>query len=422
MNDITPSANRLLILDDDPMIGQTIRRIAKMAGWEAEFTTEAEHFFIQVEVWCPDIIAIDLIMPGQDGVQVMAELAKRTCTAGIIITSGMGGRVLDAAGRSATEHGLNILGVLPKPFSPAQLRNLLTSESELSGMMVAGMTAGNTPSRSNPSLNVADLQQALALEQIQAFYQPKINCSNGALAGFEALARWSHPTFGFIAPDHFIMLAESHQLIEKLTVQMAKTSLSWFAAFCQRPDIQSQSGIRQDPLKLSLNISALSIGDMALFEQIEGYCQDLKIHPEQIIFELTETSAMEDPTASLDTLTRLRMKGFQLSLDDFGTGFSSMLQLVRLPFTEIKVDKSFVLTARHSQESRTVVKSIIDLGHSLGLITTAEGIEDQETFNYLRENNCDLAQGYLIAHPMPAEDIINWISHSGIDELIGKGN
>lgn len=419
MNDAPPPAHRLLILDDDPMIGQTIRRIAKMAGWDAEFTTEAELFFTQVQEWCPDIIAIDLIMPGQDGVQVMTELARRTCTAGIIITSGMGGRVLDAASRSASEHGLNILGVLPKPFSPAQLRNLLTTETpaELSSTM----PAVNVPQRSSPSLKVADLQQALDQGQIQAFYQPKINCSNGALSGFEALARWRHPAFGFIAPDQFIMLAEAHHMIEKLTEQMAKASLNWFAQFCQSPEIQSQSGINQgQPIKLSLNISALSIGDIALFEQIESYCQDLKILPEQIIFELTETSAMEDPTASLDTLTRLRMKGFQLSLDDFGTGFSSMLQLVRLPFTEIKVDKSFVLTARQSQESRTVVKSIIDLGHSLGLVTTAEGIEDQETFIYLRENGCDLAQGYLIAHPMPAEDVANWIENSGIDALIGK--
>ncbi len=407
------------------MIGQTIRRIAKMAGWDAEFTTEAELFFIQVENWCPDMIAIDLIMPGQDGVQVMTQLAKRDCRAGIIITSGMGGRVLDAAGRSATEHGLNIIGVLPKPFSPAQLRNLLTSETsvETNAGNTAGISAGIVQNRSNPSLNPADLQQALAQEQIQAFYQPKINCCNGSLSGFEALARWQHPTFGFIAPDHFIMLAESHQLIEKLTIQMAKTSLTWFSAFCQKPEIRSPSGINQGQLlKLSLNISALSIGDIALFEQIESYCQDLNILPEQIIFELTETSAMEDPTASLDTLTRLRMKGFQLSLDDFGTGFSSMLQLVRLPFTEIKVDKSFVLTARQSQESRTVVKSIIDLGHSLGLATTAEGIEDQETFIYLRENGCDLAQGYLIAHPMPANDVDNWIKHTGIDGLFREKN
>src|SRR5690606_7193943 len=130
--------------------------------------------------------------------------------------------------------------------------------------------------------------------------------------------------------------------------------------------------------------------------------------PEHLVLELTETSAMQDPVASLDMLTRLRMKGFQLSIDDFGTGYSSMVQLVRLPFSEIKLDKSFVMTARKSQESRTVIKSIVDLGKSLGLKSTAEGIEDDETLSYLREIGCDAAQGYLIARPLAAEQAIRW--------------
>jgi len=132
------------------------------------------------------------------------------------------------------------------------------------------------------------------------------------------------------------------------------------------------------------------------------------VPPERLIFELTETSAMEDPVASLSLLTRLRMKGFQLSLDDFGTGYSSMLQLVRLPFSEIKVDRSFVMTAARSQESRTVIRSVVDLGRSLGLKSTAEGVEDAQTLGYLNEVGCDLAQGYFIARPMPAEQAAAW--------------
>jgi len=148
--------------------------------------------------------------------------------------------------------------------------------------------------------------------------------------------------------------------------------------------------------------------DQALVERIVDRCAARHIAPERLIFELTETSAMEDPIASLDLLTRLRMKGFQLSIDDFGTGYSSMLQLVRLPFSEIKVDKSFVMTANRSAESRTVVRSIIELGHSLGLRATAEGVEDADTLAYLKSLACDLAQGFLIARPMSGADACKW--------------
>jgi EAL domain-containing protein (putative c-di-GMP-specific phosphodiesterase class I) len=117
---------------------------------------------------------------------------------------------------------------------------------------------------------------------------------------------------------------------------------------------------------------------------------------------------MVDPVLSLDLITRLRVKGFQLSIDDFGTGFSSMVQLVRLPFSEIKVDKSFVMRAQQSQESRSVIKSIIDLGHSLDLLVVAEGVEDQATLEYLNSLSCDLAQGYFISRPMPSETAQNW--------------
>ena len=140
-------------------------------------------------------------------------------------------------------------------------------------------------------------------------------------------------------------------------------------------------------------------------------CVERNVAPRRLIFELTETSAMEDPVASLDLLTRMRMKEFQLSIDDFGTGYSSMLQLVRLPFSEIKVDKSFVMSARRSQESRTLIKSIVDLGHNLGLHVTAEGVEDQLAMDYLKSVGCDLAQGYLIARPMLGDEALAWANH-----------
>lgn len=345
---------------------------------------------------------LDLVMPTMDGMQVIARLAKLSCRAKIIITSGVGSRVLDAAGRSAAEHGLDIAGVLAKPFSPSQLREML-----LGHLPTAPADRCDRPPEP-PEITLGDLHRALDRQEFVVVYQPKVLCTTGKLAGVEALVRWAHPSYGLLPPGQFIPLAESGDLIDRLTDQVIDQALAWFGPLCM--DVTQLSPTTCDRLMLSVNISARTLTNEALFERVQKRCQAYHVDPTRLIFELTETSAMDDPVASLDLLTRLRMIGFHLSIDDFGTGFSSMLQLVRLPFSEIKVDKSFVITAMTSSESRTVVKFIVDLGHSLGLRCTAEGVEDAETLAYLNDIGCDLAQGYYIARPLTGDDFWLWLA------------
>jgi EAL domain-containing protein (putative c-di-GMP-specific phosphodiesterase class I)/FixJ family two-component response regulator len=388
---------RLLVLDDDLAVAQTIAWIAEETGLETRIACEPAQFFRDFGEWCPTHIALDLVMPEMDGVEVMRMLALNGCSAQIIITSGVGGRILDAAKRSATEHGLNVVGIVSKPFSAAELRALLATEQAAvapTGRAGTGNT-GFVP-------DLAELQRALDAREFVLAYQPKIVCGSHQLAGFEALVRWQHPRAGLIMPDRFIPLAESTGLIDPLTEQVFEQALAWFSGIC--------SGTQ---LSLSINISARSLIDFQLAEFISGLCARNSIFPDQLILELTETSAMDDPVTSLDLLTRLRMRGFQLSIDDFGTGYSSMVQLVRLPFSEMKVDKSFVMNAMASQESRTVIRSIVDLGHSLGLRLTAEGVEDQGALDYLTSIGCDLAQGYFIARPMSGDAARHWQPATG---------
>jgi EAL domain-containing protein (putative c-di-GMP-specific phosphodiesterase class I)/FixJ family two-component response regulator len=380
---------RILILDDDAGVGQTIQWIAESLGFEAEFVTRPEEFFLRLEQKSPDIITIDLVMPELDGVEIMRLLAERKSRAKIVISSGMGTRVLDAAQRSASEHGLSILGVISKPISKEALRLLVGDGSECDQ---PPSVETPSPSRDEFEVTRSDLQNALDRHEFILAYQPKIQCKSGATAGFEALVRWKHPDRGIVMPDSFIPAMENTGLIDALTGQIFEQSLEWF----------SQSFSQSNP-KLSLNISAKSLVDIQMADNLSALCRRYQIDTECIVLELTETSAMVDPILSLDVLTRLRMKGFQLSIDDFGTGFSSMIQLVRLPFSEIKVDKSFVMQAPHSSESRSVIKSIVELGHSLGLLVTAEGVENLKTLDYLNSLGCDLAQGYFIARPMPGE-------------------
>lgn len=399
---------RLLVLDDDPMIGATIESIAKSAGFESRVTTRPDEFFEALESWSPSHIALDLIMPDMDGVEVLVELAHRECTARIIITSGVGSRVLDAAARSAAEHGLPIAGVVPKPFSPKDLREMLLRDNDELPETRAGMRGARTGSAQG-EITEAELGQAIEREEFSLVYQPKVHCAGGELAGFEALVRWESPKRGLVSPVMFIPLAESSGLIGELTRQIIVSAIDWFSQGMPREACDDQrSTDLVEQLTLSINLSARSLADVEFIDLVRQSCKNAGVDPRRVVFELTETSAMEDPVTSLDLLTRLRMKGFQLSIDDFGTGFSSMLQLVRLPFSEIKVDKSFVMSAARSEESRAVIRSVVELGHSLGLRTTAEGVEDQDTLEYLKEIGCDLAQGYLISRPLDRNDALDW--------------
>lgn len=383
-------AKRLLILDDDDTVGTTTALIAERSGFEARACTEPTRFFELLDDWDPTHIVLELVMPDPDGIKIMRRLTERRCDAAVIVTSGIGVRVLDAAARAAAEHGLNIVGVLAKPFAPAKLRALLQAVLPLTGKW-------RFESAAMAAVIEEDLARALKSKEIEAYFQPQIACATRALVGFEILARWNHPEAGLITPDRFVPVAERTDLIDDLTVQIVDQALDWLAA--SRPEAA---------LDLSINLSPLTLGNVDLADRLADLCTEHVVDPKRIVFEVTETSAMGDQIASLDLLTRLRIKGFQLAIDDFGRGYSSLVQLARLPFSVLKIDKSFVIEAAWSEEARVIVRSIISLGHSLGLRVVAEGVEEAWTLDFLRDNGCDYAQGYFIGGPMTGGAALVW--------------
>jgi len=385
---------RLLILDDESAVAETIAMLAEYSGHRAEWTSDPMEFLDLVRTWAPTHLALDLMMPEMDGIDVLGVLAEDGCTAEIILSSGVGGRLLEAARLFATENGLRIAGVLSKPFGAVALDTLLALPSSPPAQPSGGAPMASVVA----AIGVAELAAALERpDGIEVAYQPKVACGSGRLTGFEALARWHHPDVGWVPPLHFVAIAEDNDLVEKLTDRVVSQALTWFAA-----------EVRDELLTLAVNISPLSLADPKLVTRLTQHCANAGVDPSRVVLELTESRRTRDLAMSLKLLTRLRMHGFHLSLDDFGTGYSSMQRLAQLPFSEIKVDRSFVSEAATSEEARTVVKSVVDLGHGLGLTVTAEGVEDQETLDLLDALGTDLAQGYHVARPMPPDQAVAW--------------
>ena len=387
---------RVLVIDDDRLVGRMLVAHIRAAGHEAKVTDDPEEFLSLAESWRPTHVFVDLVMGDTDGLEMLTRLAEMKCTASVVIQSGMGGRVLEAARQFAEANGLAYAGLLPKPFTRdavakvlAQSPHVAEEESAVEGSLLSGWSAEQFED---------ELRGAAANGALGVAFQPKIGCTSGRVAGFEALARWTHPTLGAIPPLEYVTRAESVGLIEVITDAVAKQALTWFG--------QSRHDTKE---RMAINVSAAELSHRTLDDRLRAVCEATGVEPRRVVLEVTETAAIGDQTVSLEILTRLRLAGFHLSIDDFGTGYSSMAQLASMPFTEVKVDRSFVRNLGESLPAEVMVRSMLQLGRGLGLECTAEGVESQMALDVLTRMGCDYAQGYHIARPMPVEEIEAWL-------------
>ncbi len=382
--------NRVLIVDDDLRICRVIKRVATELGVESKATDDPGlNFWREIERFEPNVIFIDLQMPQIDGVQLLRSLAEAKSTAAIVLVSGMDRSIVETSEELGKSLGLNMSGILIKPIDIDEIRDMLLRNFDVVEKHL----------RDALEFSEEELSEAIRNNELVVHYQPQIELVTDKVVGMEALVRWQHPKHGLVFPDNFIPLAENNdRLIRELTYAVLETIL--------REDLFQRDDIHE--LNVSLNLSARMLGDLSLPDQFEKMLQGQQFSPGQLLIEVTESGAMEDAALTMDILTRFRIKGFRLSLDDFGTGYSSMVQLYRLPFNEIKVDKSFVMRLLTDEEAASIVRLTIDLGHSLGLEVVAEGIEDQETYDWLKSLQCEIGQGYFISRAMDAEKFVHW--------------
>jgi EAL domain-containing protein (putative c-di-GMP-specific phosphodiesterase class I) len=232
-------------------------------------------------------------------------------------------------------------------------------------------------------------------------YQPQIEIGSDLVVGLEALVRWQHPLRGLVFPDAFIEVAESFGLID---------DLGWLVATEALRHVGRLKGNQDTRLTLSLNVSTHSLHDLSFPDRFVALVERCGVSPANVILEITESGLIRELTTALDILTRLRMKGVQLSIDDFGTGYSMMQQLRRVPATELKIDKSFVQTMLSDHRSRIMVQKSIEIGHAVGMQVVAEGVETAEQLKLLHANGCNIAQGNLFSRALPPSELMGWLA------------
>lgn len=378
----------VLVVDDSAAIRSLLvamlRRLGIQQIREAENGLTAMNLMTQRPA---DLVLCDLNMPGMDGVELLRTLASASPGIAVLPISSLDARLRFGVSRMAGELGLSVLGVLAKPFKEEDLHHALAN---------FGQGTSDTKSVA-ASFSAKDLSDALDANRIEIHYQPQVRMSDAELIGFEALVRLRDRAGELVSPDAFIKMSESSGDINRLTHQIIESSLKQLSLW-------SRQG---RDFSLSVNVSAASMTQLDLPEHIEAIAQSYGLSTERINIELTETQ-VQIGAELYDVMTRFRMRGFGLSIDDFGTGDSSLTRLRSLPFTELKIDQEFVRGCTRSQAQQTIVNSSIELGHQLEMAIVAEGVQTNEEWDVLSAAGCDIAQGYLISPPLPAADVPLW--------------
>lgn len=381
----------IYLLDDESDVLDFLGNVAEYLGFEAKKYSDANKCLDDLKSATKgSILVLDLYLPGMDGIEVMRSLAEQKSLVSIIIVSGKDSSVLSSSERLAIAHGLNVIATMSKPISLENFSRLLRQH-----VLVTSSKPINNRDACHYSPKLGDLIAAVNEGHLELYYQPQYSLNDGSLYGVEALLRWNHPEHGLIFPDKFIPMAERSGCIEMLT--------GWVIAeaICQAKKWEDLNF----SLCISVNISAMDITSLTLPEKLSTLLKSSKLNPARLALEITETAVMDELVTFLDILTRLRINGTDLSIDDFGTGYSSLAQLHRLPFNELKIDRSFVINMLEDEEALSIVKTCIILGHELNMTVVAEGIETKEHMEVLCKLGCDRGQGYYFSRPLMVRDI-----------------
>ena len=394
------SRGALLVVDDDQMQRMLIGEIARRIGFSVDEAESVDEAASLIERNLYTRIVLDLALGGHDGVEVMRHIAASGQSPAVIVISGFDERIRDAAIRFGQSLGLATAGELRKPIDIVGLREALLRDVSPTVHSFANPTGNLT------AITQADLRAAVAKGEILPYYQPKVGLATGRIIGVEALARWTSPRYGSVSPAVFVPLAEDWGLVDDLTHHMMAASIRDAAAWQKlHPGIG-----------VAVNVAVSTLTDIAFPDRVEALLGAAGLDASCLTVEVTESIRLSDDVTIGDVLTRMRIKGIKLSLDDFGTGYSSLTSLLRMPFSELKIDRSFVMTSDFDAYAWKIVRATLSLAGEFGMTAVAEGIETLPVAAMLGDALCDVGQGYLYARPMSRASLLRFLAENDYRE------
>ncbi len=382
---------RFLVVEDHEFqrwtLGLMLQNLGARAVFSAQDGVEALEVLRHIDPPI-DVIVTDLNMPGMDGIEFIRHAGDMGVGAAFILASEQERALVASVARMASAYGVRVLDSIQKPVTLAKLRAALEGYRPPQG--------SGRAMEATPTFTVAEIESGIAGGEFEPFFQPKAELATGIVRGAEALARWRHPRFGLLTPASFIGILEDSGRIEALTLTILEQSARWCREW-------RDNGIDAG---LSVNISLVSLTEVALADRLTAVVVAAGLHPRDVTLEVTETAAATHIGRVLENLSRLRMKGFGLAIDDFGTGYASMQQLARMPFSELKIDQSFIRNSPTDPSSLAVLESSLEIAGKLGIEAVAEGVETREEVQLLRQLGCRVAQGFFFGKPLPADDFL----------------
>ncbi|MDR8396520.1 MULTISPECIES: EAL domain-containing response regulator [Paraburkholderia] len=383
----------VLIIEDDPVQSKVLQSMTTKLGFDVCTAASLNEARERLGTLAIDTVLLDLRLGNEAGLDVLRSMRGKAAPRSLILTSGCDERTRTAAVRLAHAYGVHVAGSLGKPVTLGQLSDLLCT--------MPACAWKPTP-REVPRVTRADVAAALEGGHIRPHFQPKVCLASGGITGVEALARWRSPLFGNVPPDVFIPVIEAEGLSRKFTHFMLRESLRACAAWRHFfPDVS-----------VAVNVSPALV-DQELMTQVIALLHETHVPAESLILEITETSALGCSIQINDVLTRLRIFGVQLSIDDFGTGHSSLASLFRLPFNELKLDRLFTANADRDQDAERILRAVVAMANEMGLRCVAEGVETEAVRHRLARMGCSLGQGWLWSPAVAEEELINVLNAAG---------
>ena len=389
------SAVKILVLDDESFMLKLLNRILSNLGYGSITLCDSGRDALEKIAnadadTVPNVILLDLNMPEMDGIEFVRHLVELHYPGSLILVSGEDERILQTTEKLVRAHKIPILGYLHKPVTPDALGAMLGKWAPLSA---------SVPGTAKKVYSADELRTAIKGGELINYYQPKVAVASGEVVGVETLVRWRHPTDGIVFPDQFIGLAEASGLINDLTQTVFTAAMTQAKAW-QEATL---------PLRIAVNVSMDNLASIDFLNFVAEAAAKEGVAPQNVVLEVTESRLMQDTRAPLEILTRLRLKRFRLSIDDFGTGHSSLAQLRDIPFDELKIDQGFVHHASMDETLRAIYDASLALARQLNMEVVAEGVQDREDWDLLRRTGCDLAQGTFVSRPLLPKEIPGWI-------------